>query len=261
MSEGRVVPNADPSPMRDTVYRHLKKCLNQGRIESGTFLDLAAIGSELGISRTPLRDALLRLEAEGFVVIHSRRGVMVKTLNLETIRNIYQILGALEASVIVEVAPRFGVRQVARMKAANEAMAGELARDDFDAYYARNLDFHDSYLDLGSNGDVDRIIRIQKERLYDFPRRQDYVRDWELSSVEEHSRLVALMEGGDFRGAADFVREVHWSFAVQEAFIRRYYFDRPAVAGARQGGGGKDSSPANATAIARASTSAKDVLE
>jgi DNA-binding GntR family transcriptional regulator len=253
MGEGSTIAHTDPSPMRDTVYRHLKKCLNQGSIEAGSFLDLAAIGRELGMSRTPLRDALLRLEAEGFVVIHSRRGVMVKTLDLETIRNLYQILGALEAAVLEEVAPRLGLDELAGMKADNEAMAEDLGRDDFDAYYAHNLEFHDRYLGLGSNGDIDRIIRIQKERLYDFPRRQDYIRDWELASVEEHARLVELLEKGDSREAAAFMRDVHWSFSVQESFIRRYYFERAAGSGSRR----SVSEPGNSS---RTSAAAKETL-
>ncbi len=228
MESETITDNPNENSLRRTVYLYLKRCLNQGSIRPGSFLDLTAIGRDLGMSRTPLRDALLRLEAEGFVTIHSRRGVMVKALDLETIRNLYQILGALEGAVIEEIGPRFGARELARMKAANSDMAEDLARDDFDSYYAHNLEFHNSYLDLGSNSDIIRIIRIQKERLYDFPRRQDYVRDWELASVGEHARLVELLAGGDFRGAAAFMRDVHWSFAVQEPFVRRYYLERPA---------------------------------
>ena len=220
--------------MRRTVYMYLKRCLNQGSIRSGSFLDLASIGRDLGMSRTPLRDALLGLEAEGFVTIHSRRGVVVNTLDLETIRNLYQILGALEGAVIEEIAHRFGTRELSIMEAANAEMAGALERDDFDSYYTSNLNFHNAYLDLGTNPDLLRIIRIQKERLYDFPRKQDYLREWELASVKEHARLMELLACRDFRGAGTYMREVHWSFTVQESFVRRYYFEKPFSAeGAR----------------------------
>jgi DNA-binding GntR family transcriptional regulator len=61
------------SSLREQVYAYLKKRLNEGSLKPGSFLDLNALGAELGFSRTPLRDALLRLEAEGFVTIHARR--------------------------------------------------------------------------------------------------------------------------------------------------------------------------------------------
>ena len=88
------------------------------------------------------------------------------------------------------------------------------------------------YIEKSSNDELRRLIRTRKERLYDFPRRQGYLRAWELSSVNEHAELLALLKRGDADGAARFVRDVHWSFSVQERFIRDYYFARLADAGA-----------------------------
>ncbi|HOX91774.1 MAG TPA: GntR family transcriptional regulator, partial [Spirochaetales bacterium] len=88
--------------LRERVYDYLKAQLNDGKLKPGAFLDLASIGEDLGLSRTPLRDALLRLEAEGFVTIHQRRGVVVNVLDVSTIRNAYQIIGALESSAVME---------------------------------------------------------------------------------------------------------------------------------------------------------------
>ena len=63
-----------------------------------------------------------------------------------------------------------------------------------------------------------------KHRLYDFPRRTLLIKEWELASTEEHAAFVDLLEHGDARGAADYLRDVHWSFTVQERFVRQYYF-------------------------------------
>ncbi len=84
--------------LREQVYEYLKIQLNEGKLEHGAFLNLNAISAEMGISKTPLRDALFQLEAEGFVTIYPRRGVKVNVLSLEKIRNIYQILGGLEGA-------------------------------------------------------------------------------------------------------------------------------------------------------------------
>src|SRR5512143_2198059 len=92
--------------LREAVYDHLREMMNEGRLRPGSFLDLNALSEEIGTSRTPLRDALLRLECEGFVEILNRKGVRITRLTLDRIRHMYEILGALESTVLRSVASR-----------------------------------------------------------------------------------------------------------------------------------------------------------
>jgi hypothetical protein len=69
-----------------------------------------------------------------------------------------------------------------------------------------------------------RTVRTLKERLYDFPRRSEYVKEWELDSTAEHAEITSRLRAGDFKGAAAYIRDVHWNFEVQERYIRTYYF-------------------------------------
>lgn len=218
-------------PLRERVYAYLKRKLNDGALKPGAFLDLNALGVELGLSRTPLRDALLRLEAEGFVTIHPRRGVVLNPLDLQSIRNSYQLLGAIEAAAIIESAPTFSPADADRMLALNDQMREALDRNDFDDYYDANLAFHDSYIARSGNAELKRLARILKDRLYDFPRRESYLSQWERESLKEHERLATLLKEGSFEQAAAYVRDVHWSFKVQERFIMAYYFAREAALG------------------------------
>jgi DNA-binding GntR family transcriptional regulator len=217
-------PELDITSLSSIVYEDLKRRLNAGMLRSGQFIDLSALGRELGMSRTPLRDAMIRLELEGFVTVYPRRGVMVRSLGLADIRDIYQIVGALESSVVERMSLRFRNSDADRMDAFRAKMAETLKADDFDAYYAANLAFHDVYLDLSDNVDLVRNVRTLKERLYDFPRRSEYVKEWELDSTAEHQEIVARLRVGDFKGAAAYIRDVHWNFEVQERYIRAYYF-------------------------------------
>ena len=113
----------------------------------------------------------------------------------------------------------------------NERMRAALASNDFDSYYAANLSFHDAYLAMSANAELKRMAKILKERLYDFPRREGYLSQWELESVNEHAEIAARMLSGRFEDAAAYVRDVHWSFSVQERFIMSYYFAREAALG------------------------------
>ncbi len=214
----------DITSLSSMVYEDLRRRLNSGLLRPGQFIDLSALGRELGMSRTPLRDAMIRLELEGFVTVYPRRGVMVRVLDLADIRDIYQIVGALESSVVERMSLRFRASDAERMDAFRGTMAESLAADDFDAYYSANLAFHDVYLGLSDNQDLVRSVRTLKERLYDFPRRSEFVKEWELDSTAEHAEIIGRLKAGDFRGAAAYIREVHWNFEVQERYIRTYYF-------------------------------------
>ena len=209
--------------LREQAYELLKEQLGNGALVPRSTLDLDAMAAALGVSRTPLREALLQLAHEGFVTILPRRGITVNELSVDDIRHIYQIIGARENAVIIAAGSRLGRDEASRMGALNAAMRTALTRDDFDGYYAHNLAFHDVYLDLSDNATLVRTVRTLKARLYDFPRRKGYVREWELASTDEHDAIVANVAAGDLRAAADYVRDVHWSFAVQERFVRRYY--------------------------------------
>ena len=154
----------DITSLSGMVYEELKQRLNSGQLRPGQFLDLSALGKELGMSRTPLRDAMIRLELEGFVTVFPRRGVMVCELSLTDIRDIYQIIGALEASVVERLTLRFRASDADKMDAFRKRMEDNLAADDFDDYYAANLAFHDVYLDLSDNADLVRKVRTLKER-------------------------------------------------------------------------------------------------
>ena len=210
--------------LRQQVYDFLREEMNSGRILPGSFLNLNEMSHHLGISKTPLRDALLHLEVEGFVTIFPRRGIMVNLLSLEKIRNIYEIIGALEAQVVAALSGRFGEADVDDMDALNEVMRRALDEDDFNLYYEKNLAFHDTYLNKTENEDLLKTVQTLKERLYDFPRKKGFVKEWEVRSTGEHADIIARLRRGDFASASDYIRDVHWSFQVQERYIRRYYF-------------------------------------
>lgn len=214
--------------LREQVYDYLRGEMNEGKLRQGAFLNLNDISRELGMSRTPLRDALFQLESEGFITIFPRRGVILNALTLEKIRNIYEMLGALESAVIVLVAVRFHDSDADLMQKYNEQMSRALDQNNFSAFYEANLKFHNVYLDMSDNSEMLHAIKINKERLYDFPRNKMFVKEWEVHSVEEHKAMIDLFRAHNFNGAADYVRDVHWSFSVQERFIRRYYFAKNA---------------------------------
>lgn len=217
--------------LREQVYEHLRESIEAGALEPGTFLDQNRISADLGISRTPLRDALLQLDLEGFVEVLPRRGVRVRQLTLDDIRHLYEIIGALEGAALLSSGEALESSEIETLRRLNEAMSAALDTADFDEYYALNLDFHGVFLSRSDNEELKRTVRVCRQRLYDFPRERAFVPEWERRSIEEHTTLVALIGEQDHRAAADFLRDVHWSFEVQKPFLLRYYHLDESVGG------------------------------
>jgi DNA-binding GntR family transcriptional regulator len=209
--------------LKEQVYDYLRQQFQQHRLQPGATIPMDATARMLGVSRTPLRDALVQLEMEGFVTISPRRGIFVNALPLDEIREFYQVIGALESAALVDAFPRLGETGVGKMAALNRGMQQAIDADDFDLFYEKNLKFHDAFIAPCGNRHLVRIVGNLKKRLYDFPRQRQWIKEWEQASIAEHQRIVDLLVAGDPQAAALYLRDVHWSFAVQERYIRRYY--------------------------------------
>jgi DNA-binding GntR family transcriptional regulator len=219
----RGTPLLNIKSLKEQVYEYLREQMRTGAILPGSVIDMGETSAHLGVSKTPLRDALLQLEMEDFVSILPRRKVVVNVLTEGDIRNSYDIIGALESVALLKAFDRIRPADVAAMQALNDAMKAAIGANDFDAYYEKNLAFHDVFLGLCGNESLVKIVNTLKKRLYDFPRSKGFVREWEEASIGEHQGLIDLIREGRRQDAANHIRDVHWSFRVQERFVQRYY--------------------------------------
>lgn len=216
----------DLRSLGEQVYEFLRGNMQTGHIVPGSYIKLTSISEHLGISKTPLRDAIIQLECEGFVTILPRRGVLVNKLTLEEIKNVLEIVGALESAVIVSVFDRIKAVHLKKMERLNQRMRAQLESSgcyQFDQkYYQLNITFHDVFLDLSGNTSLKRIVMPIKQRLYDFPR-PSYITEWELTNCDEHDQLIEFIKTGEKEKAASLWRDRHWSFSAHEPFIREFY--------------------------------------
>lgn len=211
--------------LREEVYDYLRNEMNRGGLQPGSFLDLDHLAKRIGVSRTPLREALLHLETQGFVTVLPRRGFRLNPLSLEDIRNYFEIIGALESATMLSVGRNLVPADIAHMRQLNLAMADAVAANDFTRYYELNLAFHEVYLGRSSNQQLLDMIRSLKQRLYDWPRREGFVKAWEEESIQvEHERLLQFLEQGAIEDAAAYLQHVHWSFQLQEPYLHAYFF-------------------------------------
>jgi DNA-binding GntR family transcriptional regulator len=209
--------------LKEQVYDYLRGQMQKGELSPGSTLDMEDICHRLGVSKTPLREALLQLETEDFVTIRPRRAVVINALTSREIKDIYEVIGALEGWALDASYFRLKAAHLRAMQRLTGEMAKAIKANNFDLYYKKNLRFHNIYLELCGNDKLVRVVTTLKKRLYDFPRPSRFIKEWEMASIAEHRELVRLMRRGKKREAVRFIQNVHWSFLVQEKYIRRYY--------------------------------------
>lgn len=124
------------------VYAELRRRLVTGRMSPGHELSTRSIAAELGVSQTPVRDALSRLAADGAVSIRSKRRVRVPAMTQERFDDLLQCRLLLEPEAAACALPHLGDAQVARLRAADAALDAAIANGDADAYMQANHAFH-----------------------------------------------------------------------------------------------------------------------
>lgn len=209
--------------LKEQVYEYLREQMRIGAILPGSVIDMEETSKKLGVSKTPLRDALLQLEMEGFVSILPRRNVVVNVLTIQDIKNYYEIIGALESTALLSALDNLKESDIQYLEKLNAEMKDAIDSDNFDLYYEKNLIFHSVFLNLSGNENLKKIVNTLKKRLYDFPRQKGFVKEWEQASIGEHAELVRLIGMNERQKAVNFIRDIHWSFKVQEKFVNLYY--------------------------------------
>lgn len=207
-SRNRAASAAGPHLLRSEVYEYLRTELKKESLSPGMFVSMAQLMKSLGISRTPLRDALLQLQLEGFVTFLPQRGIRINELSRQDIEDIYEMLGALDSRALLAVFDRLGPEHIQRMQQINEQMAARSAAEHFDAYWELNSAFHGVYLAFSTNRPLLNQLSILRQRLLEFGKR-----DWSplmrANNYTEHITLIDLIQAGDAVAAADYLRDVH----------------------------------------------------
>jgi len=182
-----------------------------GNIRPGMFISINQVVKELGMSRTPLRDALLQLQTEGFVTFLPQRGVRINEITDQDLADIYEVLGALDSRALLSVGDQLGAKEVSRMKKINERMLRVIDNKGFSRYFNLNTDFHNVYLDLSTNRPLLNQVNILRQRLFEFNYRREWLEKAPRLTYTEHLTMIDMIEKGAYREAADFMRDVHCS--------------------------------------------------
>lgn len=183
------------SALYEQVADRLRQRILARELEPGAWIDELKLCAELGISRTPMREALKVLASEGLVTMKLRRGAYVTEMSERDVREAYQLLSLLESDAAAEVAGRATEVELAELGELHREL--EEAFPERDAFFAANERFHMRVLEIDGNrwrlqfvGDLRRLMKLN--------RHHSLFREGRLAeSLEEHRAIVKALLSRD----------------------------------------------------------------
>lgn len=200
-----ILPISSPLLIEEAA-RRLREMIVGGALAPGARLSERKLGEALGISRTPLREALRLLAAEHLVEIEPRRGARVAPLDRAVIEHVFDVMEALEALAVETACDRLTDAQITELRAVHERMVRCFERGDRKRFFALNRQFHEAILTGATNPVLERIYRSLDSQM----QRARYMllnttEEWR-AAVDEHAEIVERLGRRDRAGVGAAVR-------------------------------------------------------
>lgn len=201
--------------LRDSVFQRIRDAIIDGTLEPGERLLDPELSAWLGVSRTPIREALARLEAAGLVETKPGRYTIVSPIEPRTVADAQAVTAAMHELAVRAAVPLLTAADLTAMREANDAFAAALAAGDVVAAIAADDAFHAVPVERAGNA----AVRVVLDQYTPVLRRVERIRFASLvgrESVAQHARIVELAAAGDAEEAALEARRNWMTLAVPE---------------------------------------------
>jgi DNA-binding GntR family transcriptional regulator len=214
-------PVIDVTNINEKVYDFLKKGITDLTYPPGERIKVRELQHELGVSQTPIKDALFRLAGEGMVEISSRRGTFVTEVTERDIREVAETRIILETGAVEIVAKRITAAQLTELEALYRATLIEEESVGYDSYMERDSQFHLKIIEFTNN---ERLLKLYKQLnahmqivRFRFARRAKRKLSW---TDEDHARILEAIKEHDAQKAVQTVRE--HLLRARDAFLQEH---------------------------------------
>ena len=186
--------------------RDLRTLIFQGELPAGSNHLESELAERLGMSRTPVREAALLLEAQGLLELRPRKGVRILEISPTDMREIYDVLTELESLAAFNAAhQRYGTTDLAALTRATDQMEAALQADDLDAWAAADDQFHSELVRLGANSRVISIVAMMADQVRRARAITLHIRDRPHQSTADHRAVLNAIRDH----APDRARSLH----------------------------------------------------
>ena len=199
-------PMMESRPIREIAYDVLKHAIVSGEIPAGERIIETDYAERLHISRTPLREALRKLERDGLVEYVLRRGVVVRAFTIADVEQIYTIRNALEMLTLPAIIENATPDHIADLRRRLAEMDELLKKDDVDAISPLARAFHWALTSISNQTRILRVIESQDEYINRFSLMAIRQENHKYEAQAEHRRMVDLVEAKDLEGLRQLMR-------------------------------------------------------
>jgi DNA-binding GntR family transcriptional regulator len=190
----------------ENAYAALKAAILDNIYPPGHFAAENDIANQLGMSRTPVHEAAIRLQEEGLVEILPRRGILVRAISSRDIREIYELTIALESMAAEVLATRSRApavkKTLARLETETKIMEAAIKKNDLDRWAAADDRFHEMLTDECGNGRLSRVAGTVRDQTHRTRLLTLRLRPMPVKSALEHRAIIEAIRKGDPQAAA-----------------------------------------------------------
>lgn len=179
----------------DAVHATLREAILAGLLRPKHRLGEEELARKLGVSRTPIREAILRLEAERLATRATRRGVVVATVSRDEILELYVVRAAIDSLAARLAAEAGSSADVAKLRWINDQMRDAHETHDWDRMASRNIDFHATLARAGKNTILIELVRMIHDRVRRIPGTTFSVGTRGGEALTEHDRIIDSIAG------------------------------------------------------------------
>lgn len=206
-------------PLRDVVFNTLREAILKGEFQPGERLMEKQLAEKMGVSRTPIREAIRKLELEGLVMMVPRKGAEVAQITEKDLKDVLEVRATLEALAVRLACDKMTDEDMKRMSEVNAAFKVVAMSKDVDGVIAKDIEFHDVIFQSTKNDKLIQIINNLREQIYRF--RVEYILKMGDYSplVKEHDEIVNAIRNRNVK-EAQALAEKH--IENQEKSVRGY---------------------------------------
>lgn len=184
-------------PLRDVVFNTLRQAILRGELKPGERLMEIQLANKLGVSRTPIREAIRKLELEGLVLMIPRKGAEVAEITEKNMQDVLEVRKALEELAAGLACERITKTQIEEMKVAAKAFEDSLKNGDVTKIAEADVNFHDIIFTATDNQRLITLLNNLREQMYRF--RVEYLKQKECypQLLDEHERMIVAISRRD----------------------------------------------------------------
>lgn len=190
-------------PLRDVVFNTLRQAILKGELKPGERLMEIALAEKLGVSRTPIREAMRKLELEGLVVMIPRRGAQVANITEKDLNDVLEVRIALENVAIEKACTRMSEEDMGRLWLAAKEFERIMAEGNLVRLAEADVAFHEIIYRASDNKRLNQVLNNLREQIYRY--RVEYLKEEETRNVlvKEHEELTKAIRERDVKKAQE----------------------------------------------------------